>query len=70
MKTQKSFERKLNLKKETISRLNDRKMIEVAGGSGDTCNTFVCCCDTSVPIPTGQNPCPIPFTEAPISKCC
>lgn len=70
MKNKKSFAKKLKLNKESIVGLNTQDMSAVAGGSGDTCPAF-CCCDTSVIISaTHQNPCPVPFTEAPISVCC
>jgi natural product precursor len=68
MKTQKSFSRRLKLSKETIAQLGDRNMNEVKGG--DTASAPHCCCNTTEIIVTNQNPCPVPFTEAPISVCC
>ncbi len=65
MKEQKKFGRKLKLHKETIAQVNGKSMTEVAAGSGDTCGATACCCDTTIPVPTGQNPCPVPFTEPP-----
>lgn len=62
MKAQKSFSRRLKLSKETIARLGDKNMNEVKGGES---GTIPGCC-----LPTHQNPCPIQFTEGPISVCC
>jgi hypothetical protein len=70
MKKQKRFNRRLNLSKETIAQLSDRSKIKAAGASGNTCLHTCTCCDTTIPVPTGQNPCPIPFTESPVSQCC
>jgi hypothetical protein len=69
MKKQKKFERKLKFKKETVARLNHNNMNNVNGGISAGSNPE-CCCNTSDPPETKQNPCPVPFTEAPISECC
>lgn len=41
MKTR-NFEKKLTLKKETISQLNSPEMHQVQGGTGITLGTFLC----------------------------
>jgi hypothetical protein len=65
MKEQKKFERKLKLHKETIAQVSGKSMREVAAGSGDTCDNTACCCETTIPVLTWQNPCELPFTEPP-----
>lgn len=49
-------EQKLVLNRETVRSLTDEELDDVNAASGATC-VSICCCNTSQPVPTHQNPC-------------